>query len=127
MKTSESREDDDKGRHTTTYRKLIELPQGVTIIDTPGMREIGMANVQDGIDEAFSDIAELESRCRFSNCRHDTEPGCAIRAAIENGDLSQERYDLYLSLTTENEKNYAKKKEISKWIKAEKKAGKRNR
>ena len=75
----------------------------------------------------FSDIEELSLKCRFSNCRHDTEPGCAIRAAIEEGTLSQERYDLYLSLTKENEKNYAKKKAISKWIKAEKKAGKRIR
>ena len=91
------------------------------------MREIGIANSAEGVNETFSDIEELACQCRFSNCRHDTEPGCAIRAAIENGDLSQERYDLYLSLTTENEKNYAKKKEISKWIKAEKKAGKRNR
>ena len=90
MKTSGIREDDGKGRHTTTYRKLIELPNGVTIIDTPGMREVGMANVQDGIDETFSDIIELESRCRFSNCRHDTEPGCAIKAAIESGELSPE-------------------------------------
>jgi ribosome biogenesis GTPase len=63
--------------------------------------------------------------CRFSNCRHESEPGCAIKAAIESGELSQERYDLYLSLSNENVKNYAKKKEISKWIKAEKKARRR--
>lgn len=126
MKTSEIREDDDKGRHTTTYRKLIELSNGVTIIDTPGMREIGMANVQDGIDETFSDIVELESRCRFSNCRHDTEPGCAIKAAIESGELSVTRYELYKNLGRENTNNHAKKKEISKWAKAYKKIGKRN-
>lgn len=126
MKTSEIREDDDKGRHTTTYRKLIELSNGVTIIDTPGMREIGMANVQDGIDEPFSDIVELESRCRFSNCRHDTEPGCAIKAAIESGELSVTRYELYKNLGRENTNNHAKKKEISKWAKAYKKIGKRN-
>ncbi|MCR4997191.1 MAG: ribosome small subunit-dependent GTPase A [Butyrivibrio sp.] len=121
MKTSAIREDDDKGRHTTTYRKLIELPGDVTIIDTPGMREVGMANVQDGIDETFSDIVELESRCKFSNCRHDTEPGCAIKAAIASGELSAERYELYKNLGSENTKNYAKKKEISKWAKAYKK------
>ncbi|MCR5799187.1 MAG: ribosome small subunit-dependent GTPase A [Lachnospiraceae bacterium] len=126
MKTSEIREDDDKGRHTTTYRKLIEFPGGVTVIDTPGMREVGMAEVQDGIDETFSDIVELESRCKFSNCRHETEPGCAIKAAIERGELSAERYELYKNLGRENTKNHAMKKEISKWAKAYKKIDKRN-
>ena len=126
MKTSEIREDDDKGRHTTTYRKLIELPQGVTIIDTPGMREIGMANVQDGIDETFSDIVELESRCRFSNCRHDTEPGCAVKAAISSGELSVKRFELYKNLGRENRNNHAMKKEISRWVKAYKKNNRKN-
>lgn len=126
LKTSEIREDDDEGRHTTTFRKLIRLPNGAAIIDTPGMREIGMANVQEGIDETFSDIIELESRCKFSNCRHDTEPGCAIKAAIESGALSLDRYELYKNLGRENTKNYAKKKEVSKWAKAYKKSNKRN-
>ena len=126
LKTSEIREDDDEGRHTTTFRKLIRLPNGAAIIDTPGMREIGMANVQEGIDETFSDIIELESRCKFSNCRHDTEPGCAIKAAIESGELSPDRYELYKNLGRENTKNYAKKKEVSKWAKAYKKSNKRN-
>ncbi len=126
MKTSEIREDDDKGRHTTTYRKLIELSSGVTVIDTPGMREVGMANVQDGIDETFSDIVELESRCRFSDCRHDTEPGCAVKAAIASGELSARRYELYKNLGRENTNNHAMKKEISKWAKAYKKNNRRN-
>ena len=80
-----------------------------------------MAETQEGIDEVFSDIMELERCCRFSNCRHDTEPGCAIKAAIENGELSEERYILYKSLGAENTRNYALKKEISKWSKARKK------
>ena len=126
MKTSGIREDDDKGRHTTTCRKLIELPNGVTIIDTPGMREVGMAEAQDGIDETFSDIVELESRCRFSNCRHETEPGCAIKAAIASGELSAKRYELYKNLGRENADNHAKMKEISKWAKDYKKHNKRN-
>ncbi len=126
MKTSDIREDDDKGRHTTTYRKLIDLSNGVTIIDTPGMREVGMSNVQEGIDETFSDIVELESRCRFSNCRHDTEPGCAIKAAIESGELSAKRYELYKNLGRENKNNHAMKKEISKWAKAYKKNNRRS-
>lgn len=121
MKTSAIRESDSKGRHTTTHRQLIELANGVCIIDTPGMREVGMANMEEGIDDTFSDIIELESRCRFGNCRHDTEPGCAVKAAIESGELSAERYELYKSLGAENTRNYAKKKEISKWRNAVKK------
>lgn len=124
LKTSAVREGDDKGRHTTTFRRMIELPGQVTIIDTPGMREIGMADVQDGIDETFSDILELESRCRFRNCRHETEPGCAVKAAIASGELSAERYELYKNLGRENTNNHARKKEISKWAKAYKKFNK---
>lgn len=121
MRTSSVRESDSTGRHTTTYRQLIELNNGVSIIDTPGMREIGMANTELGIDNTFSDIAKLEKQCKFSDCQHDTEPGCAVKAAIESGDLSVDRYILYKSLSSENTKNYAKKKEISKWAKAAKK------
>lgn len=121
MKTSEIRESDSKGRHTTTHRQMISLENGVCIIDTPGMREIGMANVQEGIDDTFSDIIELEARCRFSDCRHETEPGCAIKAAIECGELSEERYALYRNLSAENTRNYAKKKQVSKWAKEYKK------
>ncbi len=110
MRTSAVRERDSKGRHTTTHRQLIELESGVTIIDTPGMREIGMADVAEGIDDTFSDIVELECQCRFSNCRHDTEPGCAVKAALKDGTLSKERYRLFLGLRSENKKNYAGKK-----------------
>ena len=121
MKTSAIRESDDTGRHTTTHRQLIELENGISIIDTPGMRELGMAEAKEGIDNTFSDIVELECRCKFSNCRHDTEPGCAVKAAIESGELSMERFRLYQNLGKENTNNYAKKKEISKWAKAYKK------
>ena len=126
MKTSEIREDDDKGRHTTTHRQLIELSNGVSLIDTPGMREVGMAYTESGIDETFSDIVELESMCKFSDCKHDTEPGCAVKAAIESGTLTKERFELYKSLGAENTRNYALKKEISKWSKAKKKFKKMN-
>ena len=126
MKTSEVRESDSTGKHTTTHRQLLRLKNGVSIIDTPGMREIGMAMTEEGIDETFSDIVELESRCRFSDCRHDTEPGCAIKAAIESGKLSEERYLLYKSLGTENQRNYVKKEMISRWAKATKKFKEKN-
>ncbi len=121
MKTSAVRVSDSTGRHTTTHRQLIELENGVSIIDTPGMREIGIARAEEGLDNTFSDIVALEGSCRFSDCRHESEPGCAIKAAIESGELSEERYMLYKSLSTENMRNYAKKKAISKWAKAAKK------
>ena len=113
MKTSGIREDDSKGRHTTTYRQMIELSNGAMIIDTPGMRELGMCDADEGIDETFSDIVELEMCCKFSDCKHDTEPGCAIKAAIADGTLSQERFELFKSLHSESEKS-AKMKAISK-------------
>jgi len=117
LKTSEVREHDSTGKHTTTSRRIVELPNGATLIDTPGMREVGMAETEEGINDTFSDIVELAGRCRFSNCRHDTEPGCAIKAALSSGELSRERWDLYNDLSRENHYNYAKKKAIAKWNK----------
>ena len=120
MKTSEIRESDSKGRHTTTHRQMIVLLNGARIIDTPGMRELGMCDTDQGIDDTFSDIAKLEACCKFSDCRHETEPGCAIRAAIADGTLSRERYELYQSLHSES-RHAAKMKDISKWRKQLKK------
>lgn len=113
MKTSAIREDDSKGRHTTTHRQMIELPNGARIIDTPGMRELGMCDVENGIEETFSDIVKLEACCRFSDCRHETEPGCAVKAALSDGTLSAERYELYKRLHTESD-HAAKMKAIAK-------------
>lgn len=113
MKTSEIRQDDSKGRHTTTHRQMIELPIGVSLIDTPGMRELGMCDADEGIDETFSDIVELEAQCKFNDCKHNTEPGCAVRAAIDAGALSIERYELFQKLHAESNKA-AKMKAISK-------------
>lgn len=121
MRTAEIRERDGKGRHTTTHRQMIRLDCGAFIIDTPGMREIGVAGAVYGVDDAFSDIAELETRCRFSNCRHESEPGCAVKAAVASGELSAERLRLYRELGSEKPNNYAKMKEISKRAKAYKK------
>lgn len=123
MKTSAIRESDSKGRHTTTYRALFELPCGVTIIDTPGMREIGMQDADEGIGDTFEDIVMLEGCCKFSDCKHNTEPGCAIKDAIRSGKLSQERYELFLNLSRENTHNGALKKQIAKNIKQRKKYG----
>lgn len=118
MKTGEIRERDAKGRHTTTHRQLIRLKNGVSIIDTPGMREIGMVCAEDGIDSTFSDILALAEHCRFRNCRHGTEPGCAVKAAIARGELARERLLLYQRLGAENAGNEMKKKAIAKAAKA---------
>lgn len=102
MRASSIREDDGKGRHTTTHRHLFLLNNGVTIIDTPGMREIGVCDIDNGIDDTFYDITELFSQCRFGNCKHDTEPGYAVKQALETGKLSERRWRLYQRLNDEN-------------------------
>ena len=93
---------DDKGRHTTTRRELFLINGGGMVIDTPGMRELGLWNADSGIDKSFSDIDELAGKCRFSDCTHTSEPGCAVREAISNGKLSPERLASYQKLKAEN-------------------------
>lgn len=95
MKVNGIRENDSKGRHTTTHRQLIKLDSGAMVIDTPGMRELGMWEVDEGIKETFGEIEELTGKCKFSNCTHTNEPGCAIRNAIEMGILSEDRWISY--------------------------------
>lgn len=92
---------DGRGRHTTTRRELVQLPGGGLLLDTPGMRELKLWEADEGLEEAFADIAELAARCRFSDCAHDTEPGCAVKAALENGTLPQERWDSFRKLEAE--------------------------
>lgn len=94
---------DDKGRHTTTHRELILLPGGGMVIDTPGMREFGMWDNSSGIDQTFSEIEELVSGCRFKNCTHHNEPGCAIQRALRDGSLSEERWRSYQKLKLESD------------------------
>ena len=101
MKTSEIREDDSKGRHTTTNRQLLMLPTGAMVIDTPGMRELGMWNCDDGIDKTFQDVEKYFGTCKFSDCTHTSEPGCKVLEAIKNGELSEERYNAYMKLKNE--------------------------
>ncbi len=93
---------DDKGRHTTTKRELFLLPDGGLVIDTPGMRELGMWDAATGLDKTFSDVEELSTNCRFNDCSHTSEPGCAVLSAIENGVLSAERLRSYRKLKAEN-------------------------
>lgn len=101
------REDDAKGRHTTTGRSLHRLPSGGWLIDTPGIRELQLTDVQSGLDEVFSDIVELAQSCRFSTCQHDTEPGCAVTAAIEAGALDERRLKRWEKLIAEEAHNNA--------------------
>ena len=93
---------DDKGRHTTTHRELIALSNGAFVIDTPGMRELGMWDSGDGIDTAFADIEELSRACKHADCTHTSEPGCAVLRAIEDGTLDAVRLASYRKLKTEN-------------------------
>ncbi|HOQ06389.1 MAG TPA: ribosome small subunit-dependent GTPase A [Clostridiales bacterium] len=101
MAVNEIREADSKGRHTTTHRQLIMLDSGAMVIDTPGMRELGMWDVSKGLGEAFDDVERWLGRCKFSDCRHQTEPGCAVREAIMSGELPRGRWESYLKLKQE--------------------------
>ena len=102
LETKEIR-DDGKGRHTTTRRELIQLPGGGLIIDTPGMRELQLWAADEGLEETFEDVTSLFAHCRFSDCAHDAEPGCAVKAAIADGTLPRERWESYLKLQAELE------------------------
>ncbi len=99
------RTDDDKGRHTTTVRSLHRLPAGGWLVDTPGMRELQLTDVRSGIDDVFADVVALAGGCRFSDCAHETEPGCAIRAAIETGTLETTRFRRWRKLAAEEAHN----------------------
>lgn len=131
MPVNEIREDDSKGRHTTTHRQLIMLDSGVMIIDTPGMRELGMWDVSQGLGEAFGDVEQYFGYCKFKDCKHQTEPDCAVKTAIENGKLPPERWNSYLNLKRETKfsedkgvylhQKQQRHKELAKWSKQKKK------
>nr|WP_234340316.1 ribosome small subunit-dependent GTPase A [Gorillibacterium timonense] len=101
MATQAIREDDSRGRHTTTHRELIQLEGGAMMIDTPGMRELQLWAAEDGLGEAFADVEELAEACRFGDCTHRKEPGCAVRAALQAGTLDESRYENYRKLQAE--------------------------
>jgi ribosome biogenesis GTPase len=101
----EVRESDQRGRHTTTARELVSLPGGGWLIDTPGLRSVALWEADDGLSRVFSDIEALAAQCKFSNCSHGPEPGCAIRAAIESGGLDAARYEHYRRLDHELDEN----------------------
>jgi ribosome biogenesis GTPase / thiamine phosphate phosphatase len=101
MATQANRGADGKGRHTTTYRALVPIPGGGAVLDTPGLRAVGLLDAEAGLDLAFADIEELAAACRFADCRHDGEPGCAVRAALDSGALAPRRLASWRKLQRE--------------------------
>lgn len=119
MAVSEIREDDSKGRHTTTHRQLLMLRDRAMVIDTPGMRELGMWDVSEGLGDAFADVERFIGKCRFSDCKHETEPGCAIKRAIDAGELDISRWENYQKLKAEDvdrDEMLRRKREWSKGV-----------
>ena len=125
------REDDSRGRHTTSHRQLFMLPSGAMVIDTPGMRELGLFDADDSISVGFADVEELFAQCRFNNCRHKTEPGCAVLAALADGSLALDHWKRYLAQKQESrfiddragffKDKRARNKSIAIWSKQSKK------
>jgi ribosome biogenesis GTPase len=117
----EVREHDDRGMHTTTHRELVQLPTGGNLIDTPGMREFLQWDAESGLDAAFSDVQDVAAACRFVDCRHDCEPGCAVLAAIDAGTLDASRLDNLRKLERElahlerKQDVHARREERKKW------------
>jgi ribosome biogenesis GTPase len=103
LRTGAVRSWDARGRHTSVHRELIVLERGGVLIDTPGMRELQLWEPDAGLDETFADVETLSASCRFRDCRHEQEPGCAVKAAVEAGELDAARYDSYLQLSHERQ------------------------
>ena len=101
MATQAIREDDARGRHTTTHRQLVLLPSGRLVLDTPGMRELGLWDADAGVAATFADVEALAAACRFRDCAHEAEPGCAVQAALADGSLDVGRWRSYIKLQRE--------------------------
>lgn len=133
MKVQAIREVDSRGRHTTTHRQLFMLPTGAMVIDTPGMRELGLFNADEGIRAQFKDVEELLLQCKFTDCKHQNEPGCAILSALDDGLLPRETWKQYIAQQGENKYVHdktsylidkrAQNKKIAMWSKQMKKNG----
>jgi ribosome biogenesis GTPase len=123
MPVGEVRATDGKGRHTTTSRELITLPEGGAVIDTPGMREIQLWGDEKGLMDVFPEIDDLAARCHFRDCRHGDERSCAVREALESGHLDRARFDSYQKLRAEFENHEQRRSQHARL--EEKRAGKR--
>ncbi len=122
--TNAIREDDGKGRHTTTRRSLLAMPGGAMILDTPGMRELQLSSCEEGVAATFVDIEVLAESCRFSDCQHDSEPDCEVRKALDSGELDERCFENYSKLLREQAMNAAtlaerraKYRELGRYIK----------
>ena len=105
---------DGKGRHTTVSREIIELPQGGSVIDMPGVRGLGLWDADEGIGATFSDIEDLAQKCRFRDCTHTNEPGCAVKRAVKEGELSSDRLESYVRLREESEQVKVRREEAQR-------------
>ncbi|MFJ5553501.1 ribosome small subunit-dependent GTPase A [Streptomyces sp. NPDC093225] len=108
MEVQATRDVDGKGRHTTTTRNLLLMPGGGVLIDTPGLRGVGLWDAESGVGQVFSEIEDHAARCRFHDCAHEAEPGCAVLAAVDSGELPERRLDSYRKLLRENQRIVAK-------------------
>lgn len=126
QETGEVREGDGKGRHTTVSREMIEIPGGGFVVDMPGVRGLGLWDADAGIGAAFSDVEELATQCKFRDCKHADEPGCAVRAAVEAGTLSKERFSSYQALKQETA-TLATRREEARRLRGEKASDKRKK
>ena len=133
QKVKEVREHDDRGQHATRHRELIPLPNGALVLDTPGMRELQLWDVEEGVETAFEDVEELAAHCHFSDCRHQTEPRCAVRDALESGALDAARFENYLKMRREldhlarRQDQLAQRIEKNRWKKLSKMAEERSK
>jgi ribosome biogenesis GTPase / thiamine phosphate phosphatase len=133
QKVKEVREHDDRGQHATRHRELIPLPNGALVLDTPGMRELQLWDVEEGVETAFEDIEELAAHCHFSDCQHQTEPRCAVRDALESGALDAARFENYLKMRREldhlarRQDQLAQRIEKNRWKKLSKMAEDRSK
>ncbi len=133
QKTKDVREHDDRGQHTTHHRELIPLPNGSMVLDTPGMRELQLWDVEEGVEMTFEDIEGLAAHCYFSDCKHKTEPRCAVRAALESGALNAGRFENYLKMQRElddlarRQDQLAQRIEKDRWKKLSKMAEERSK
>lgn len=114
QQTQAVREGDGKGRHTTVSREIIPIPGAGRLIDMPGVRGLGLWDAEEGIGAAFADVEELAASCRFRDCKHEAEPGCAVRAAVEEGKLSEVRLASYLQLMQETDEIKRRREEAER-------------
>lgn len=118
QQTQAVREGDGKGRHTTVSREIVPLPNGARVVDMPGVRGLGLWEAEEGLEAAFADIAALAEQCRFRDCRHQNEPGCAVREAVEDGRLTSQRFASYQALM-EEARTLKQRREEARWMQKE--------